>query len=48
MTTPQSLAYFFFGLALSVLFLVIIIYYYSKKRHSKVETPKYKMLEEDD
>ena len=48
MTTPQSLAYLLFSLALSVLFLAIILYYYSKKRHRRVEEPKYKMLERDD
>lgn len=46
--TPQAMAYFLFGLSLSVLFLVIILYYYSRKRHHRVESPKYKMLEDDD
>ena len=46
MTTPQSLAYLLFSLALSVLFLVIILYYYSKKRRRKVEAPKYRMLDD--
>lgn len=48
MATPQSLAYLFYGVALSVLFLGIILYYYSRKRHNRVEEPKYKMLERDD
>ncbi len=44
----QALGYFIFGLTLVVLFAVIIVYNYSKKRHKKVEEPKYKMLEDDD
>ncbi|MBI5076465.1 MAG: cbb3-type cytochrome c oxidase subunit 3 [Nitrospirae bacterium] len=44
----QGIAYFIFGLTLVVLFAVIIAFYYSKKRHKKVEDPKYKMFEDDD
>ncbi len=44
----QSMAYFIFGLALVVLFIVIIVHYYSRKRHSKVEQAKYRMLDDDD
>ncbi len=44
----QGIAYFIFGLTLVVLFAVIIAFYYSKKRHRKVEDPKYKMLDDDD
>ena len=44
----QGIAYFVFGLALVVLFGIIIFFYYAKKRHKKVEDPKYKMLEDDD
>lgn len=44
----QGIAYFLFGLSLVVLFGVIIGFYYSKKRHSKVEEAKYKMLDDED
>ena len=44
----QSAAYFIFGLVLVVLFVGIIAFYYSKKRHKKVEEPKYKMLDDKD
>ena len=44
----QSVAYFIFGLVLVVLFAGIIAFYYSKKRHKKVEEPKYKMLDDDE
>ena len=43
----QAWAYFLFGLALVVLFVIIIVHYYSKKRHDKVEDAKYKMLDDD-
>jgi len=44
----QAWAYFLFGLALVVLFVIIIVHYYSKKRHEKVEDAKYKMLDDDE
>jgi len=44
----QAAAYLIFGLTLVVLFVVIIGYYFSKKRHGKVEGPKYTMLDDDD
>jgi len=43
----QAWAYFLFGFALVVLFVVIIVHYYSKKRHTDVEEIKYKMLDDD-
>jgi hypothetical protein len=43
----QAWAYLLFGLALVVLFVIIIAHYYSKKRHTKVEEVKYKMLGDD-
>ncbi len=43
----QAWAYLLFGLVLVVLFVIIIVHYYSKKRHSKVEEVKYKMLDDD-
>ncbi len=44
----QVIGYFLFGLALVALFTVIIVFYYSKKRHKKVEEPKYKMFDDED
>jgi cbb3-type cytochrome oxidase subunit 3 len=44
----QSMGYFVFGLTLVIIFIAIVGYYYSKKRHTKVESPKYKMLDDDD
>ena len=46
--TAQGIAYFTFGCTLVVLLAVIIAFYYSRKRHKKVEDPKYKMLEDDE
>ena len=43
----QAWAYLLFGLVLVVLFVIIIAHYYAKKRHSKVEEVKYKMLDDD-
>ena len=43
----QAWAYFLFGLALVVLFVIIIAHYYAKKRHGTVEEAKYKMLDDD-
>jgi hypothetical protein len=37
-----------FGFTLVILFGIIIVFYYSRKRHKKVEDPKYKMLEDDE
>lgn len=39
--------YLIFGLSLVIALAVTIVYYYSKKRHKKVEEPKYRMLDED-
>ena len=44
----QAGAYFLFGLALVVLFVIIIAHYYSRKRHDKIEDAKYKMLDDDE
>lgn len=42
------LAYLIFGTSLVVLFVWIIFYYYSGKRKQHVESPKYKILEDDE
>lgn len=39
--------YLLFGLSLVLALLVTILFYYSKKRHKKVEEPKYRMLDDD-
>jgi cbb3-type cytochrome oxidase subunit 3 len=44
----QAWAYFLFGLALVVLFVIIIAHYYSSKRRIRVEEAKYTMLEDDE
>jgi len=46
--TLQTIAYLIFGAGLAVTFLVIIVFYYSRHRHTKVEGPKYTMLDDDD
>jgi cbb3-type cytochrome oxidase subunit 3 len=43
-----EVAFLLYGGALSAVFLAIIVYYYRKKRHARVEAPKYKMMEDDD
>ncbi len=44
----QTIAYIVFGFTLVIIFTAIIIFYYSRKRHKKVEEPKYKMLDDED
>jgi hypothetical protein len=44
----EGIAYFVFGLTLVILFGFIIAHYYARKRHRKVEDPKYKMFEDDE
>jgi nitrogen fixation-related uncharacterized protein len=39
--------YLLFGLSLVVALAITITFYYSKKRHKKVEEPKYRMLDDD-
>ncbi len=39
--------YLLFGSSLVLALAVTIIYYYSRKRHKKVEEPKYRMLDDD-
>jgi len=39
--------YLLLGLSLVVALVITIIFYYSKKRHKKVEEPKYRMLDDD-
>lgn len=41
-------AYFGFTLALFLVFVGIIVYYFSPKRKSRVEEPKYMMLDDDE
>jgi cbb3-type cytochrome oxidase subunit 3 len=46
--TPRALAYLFFTLLLAGVFAGIIAYYFNRKRHDRVEAPKYRMLDDDD
>lgn len=39
--------YLLFGLSLVIALAVTIVFYFSKKRHKKVEEPKYRMLKDD-
>lgn len=39
--------YLIFGLSLVIAMGAVIGFYYSKKRHKKVEEPKYRMLDDD-
>jgi cbb3-type cytochrome oxidase subunit 3 len=41
-------AYFVFGATLCAALAAIIVFYFSRKRKSRVEHAKYKMLEDDD
>ena len=45
--SQQGMAYLLFGLTLVIILIVVTIYYYAKKRHTNVEAPKYKMLDDD-
>jgi cbb3-type cytochrome oxidase subunit 3 len=45
--TPRALAYLFFTLLLAGVFAGIIAYYFNRKRHDRVEAPKYRMLDDD-
>lgn len=43
----SSLAYFLFGLSLTLLLGWIIVHYYAQRRHEKGEQAKYRMLDDD-
>ncbi len=45
--TPE-LAYFVFGTTLCVLLAGIALFYYRRNRKERVESPKYRMLEDDE
>jgi cbb3-type cytochrome oxidase subunit 3 len=45
--TPD-LAYFVFGATLCVLLAGIAVFYYRRSRKERVESPKYRMLEDDE
>jgi cbb3-type cytochrome oxidase subunit 3 len=40
--------YFGFTALLTIVLIGIMVYYYQRKRKHKVESPKYRMMEEDD
>jgi cbb3-type cytochrome oxidase subunit 3 len=46
--TPRALAYLFFTLLLAGVFAGIVAYYFDRKRHDRVEAPKFRMLDDDD
>ena len=43
-----EISFLLYGGALSAVFVAIIVYYYRKKRHARVESPKYRMLDDDE
>lgn len=43
-----DLAYLVFGSTLCVLLAAIAVFYYRRGRAERVESPKYRMLEDDD
>ena len=45
--TGPALAYFLFGLGLTLLLGWVIVHYYARRRHDKVEAAKYRMLDDD-
>jgi len=46
--TPRALAYLLFTLLLAGIFAGIIAYYFNRKRYERVESPKHRMLADDD
>lgn len=44
----SELAYFVFGATLCVLLAAVAIFTYRRSRKERVESPKYRMLEDDD
>jgi len=46
--TPRALAYLLFTLLLALIFAGIIAYYFNRKRYDRVESPKHRMLADDD
>lgn len=46
--TDMSILYLLYGLLLVVVFIALIIYSYHPKRKNDIETPKYRMLDDDD
>lgn len=44
----MSLFYLLYGLLLVIVFVAVIVYYYHPKRKNDIETPKYRMLDDDD
>lgn len=48
MASPEALAYLGFTVLLAAVFAAIAHHYFSGKRKGKVESPKYRMLDDDD
>lgn len=45
---PGDLAYLIFGATLCLLLAGLAVFYYRRGRAERVESPKYRMLEDDD
>jgi cbb3-type cytochrome oxidase subunit 3 len=43
-----DLAYFVYGATLCALLAAIVVFYYRRGRKERVESPKYRMLEDDE
>ena len=44
----RALLYLLFTALLAVVFAGIVAYYYGRRRFDRVESPKYRMLQDDD
>lgn len=44
----MSTLYLLYGLLLVIVFVAVIIYCYHPKRKNDIETPKYRMLDDDE
>ncbi len=43
----RALLYLVFTALLAAVFAGIVVYYYGRRRHDRIETPKYRMLDDD-
>ena len=46
--TVRALLYLLFTALLAAVFGAIVAYYYGRRREDRVESPKYRMLQDDD
>lgn len=47
-STDMNTLYLLYGVLLVVIFIAVIIHSYNPKRKNDIETPKYRMLNDDD